>query len=100
MISKTGVDVLFEVEPPNLFRDPLVDMALAARNVILHREVFEGDDRWTEAVRMKDQAQGVVGTGYSPIDERFDLARKIKKRLEIWISSLLKGSGRDTMEGK
>lgn len=95
--TKTGTtDVLFEVEPPNLFRDPIVEMTLAADTVKRIMKQRQGEERWsglekmvrekmTRAEEVLKSSEGIkFSERVSPIDEKYDLRRKMKMRLEIW----------------
>ena len=87
-------DVLFEVEPPNLFRDPLVEQRLAANTVKRITKHAQGTEKASELVRKvreaMTKAEEVVKPtgGESPLDEKFDLKRKARLRMEIWKSLL------------
>lgn len=87
-------DVLFEVEPPNLFRDPLVEMSLAANTVKRLMKQPGGRGRVSallasarERLTRADEAVKHLEVK-SPIDEKFDLLRKTRLRMDIWSSVL------------
>jgi hypothetical protein len=86
----SSTEVLFEVEPPNLFRDPSVDLRLAAKVI---RDLPADCAQVVEAIRgqmqeaeqvLCDFDQDEVSGGL--IDGRYDARRRIERRVEIWHS--------------
>jgi hypothetical protein len=83
-------DVLFEVEPPNLFRDSLVEQTLAVstmKQVLKRPQCAKYAAEFLADVRKAmTKAEEVVKSpvGESPIDEKFDLRRRVRLRMEIW----------------
>ncbi|ORY34822.1 putative death-receptor fusion protein-domain-containing protein [Naematelia encephala] len=76
-------DVLFEVEPPNLFRDPLADASFAAfllrnqaKDISVERQgILEKLDRQAESVADKPKS--------SPIEDAFEARRVLSERIAI-----------------
>lgn len=83
---KGGVDseVLFEVEPSNIFRDPLVDVFYASK--LLSNLRFAGllDDRLSHRVPEHLELDSVVeGLCVSPIDDAWEARRSLVRRQEF-----------------
>lgn len=88
--NSSATEVLFEVEPPNLFRDSSVDLRLAAKVV----EALCGDcDDLIGMIRqqtthaegaLREMRAGEAEGGL--IDGRYDAMRRIMRRVEIWRS--------------
>jgi hypothetical protein len=91
-------DELFEVEQPNLFRDPLEDAArasrllsrlpLSKRSVALYHEglVTEWEKQAEQAIH--DARIRAGGLPFSPIDEAWDAALFLPRRLGLLKAAL------------
>lgn len=82
---KGGVDseVLFEVEPSNIFRDPLVDVFYASKLLSNLRLAGLLDDRSSHRVLEHLKLDSVVeGLCVSPIDDAWEARRSLVRRQE------------------
>ena len=90
-ISRKGDqgDVLFEVEPSNLFRDPLISITHASRVIRNQRTMFnEPANIWILRAALAS-AEAVIGEKLSPIEENFELTARIRRRAQVWKTLLL-----------
>ena len=84
--AQNSSDILFETEPPNLFRNSLVDVSLAAQVLAgLSKDESASDSRIRAVHIMRKRAQERLqqGQGVSPIDEKFLVRRKLVIRSEL-----------------
>jgi hypothetical protein len=78
-------EILFEVEPPNLFRDSLVDLELALQAAIssgLPLASIVAGLRSQKAAAQ--QCLDALHQESSPIDAKYDLERRMRQRLDLW----------------
>lgn len=79
--------MLFEVEPPNLFQDSLVDLTLACREMVKRDIVNLTPEQQTQLEGQISLGEKMVeGEEYSPIVIKYDLKRKMRQRLNAWKS--------------
>ena len=86
-IRRAGaVDVLFEIEPPNLFRDPLIDVYHASHILARYPNSLQGrqsDKLRAHHARIADIIKEREMDEISPIDDAFDAMRMLKMRMEM-----------------
>jgi hypothetical protein len=117
--NHSGPTLLFEVEPPNLFRDPLVDArnaAMCLSTVVPSLKSVDNENNAGKArpylSELKDKMEiaqreceaamrscegsnsleGGLSTGISPVDDAWESIRVIKLRREIIAQSSLVSS--------
>ena len=88
--QSNSTEVLFEVEPPNLFRDSSADLELASE-VIRNLHADCGALLAVMRLQMEEAEQAMRDleeTDFSGglIDGRYDARRRIMRRLDVWRS--------------